>query len=99
MSHLETLEQQRDELNRQAQELQRGINLKEYQMTTEVQVNTYPAQTIATWRTATTYETVFTHQQPGEEATRRPRPHHPTAIQRTIERHGPEDRYLAAVGA
>ena len=61
MSHLETLEQQRDELNRQAQELQRRINLKEYVMNTEVTVKTQPAQTVAAWRTATTYSEIFSH--------------------------------------
>ncbi len=61
MSHLETLEQQRDELNRQALELRRRINLKEYQMTTEVSVRNQPAQTVAAWRTETTFSTIFNH--------------------------------------
>ena len=61
MSHLETLEQQRDELNRQALELQRRIDLKEYVMTNEVTVSTQPAQTVAAWRTTTTYSKIFTH--------------------------------------
>jgi len=61
MSHLETLEQQRDELNRQALELQRRINLKEYIMTTDVHVTQHPAQTVVTWRTNTTYSEIFTH--------------------------------------
>jgi len=61
MSHLETLEQQRDELNRQAQELQRRIDLKEYTMTTEIAVQSHPAQIVASWRTVTTYADIFTH--------------------------------------
>ena len=61
MSHLETLESQRDELNRQAQELQRRINLKEFQMTTDVTIKSQDATAVATWRTPTTYEQVFTH--------------------------------------
>lgn len=61
MSHLQSLEQQRDELNRQAQELQRRIDLKEYLMTTEVTVKSSPAQTAAAWRTQTTYSKIFEH--------------------------------------
>jgi len=61
MSHLETLERQRDELNRQALELQRRINLKEYAMNTEVTVKTNAAQTVASWRTKTTYDGIFNH--------------------------------------
>ncbi len=61
MSHLESLQQQRDELNRQAQELQRRIDLKEYVMTQEISIKTHPAQTVAWWRTPTTYSAVFTH--------------------------------------
>lgn len=59
-SHLVTLESQRDELQRKVTELQRRINLKEFVMTTEVTVKTYPAQTAATWRTETTYADIFT---------------------------------------
>ena len=61
MSHLELLEQQRDELNRQAQELQRRIDLKEYLMNTDVTVKTHPAQMVAAWRTVTTYSEIFSH--------------------------------------
>ena len=61
MSHLESLQQQRDEIDRQAQELQRRIDLKEYVMTAEVTVQSHPAMTVASWRTATTYAEVFEH--------------------------------------
>jgi effector-binding domain-containing protein len=61
MSHLESLEQQRDELNRQALELQRRIDLKDYLMNTEVIVKPTPAQTVAFWRTETTYDQIFGH--------------------------------------
>lgn len=61
MSHLETLEQQRDELNRQALELQRRIDLKEYIMTLDITITTQPALTVATWRTITTYSDIFEH--------------------------------------
>ena len=61
MSHLESLEQQRNELNRQALELRRRINLKEYAMTTEVTVKSHPAQIAAAWRTTTTYSDIFNH--------------------------------------
>jgi len=59
MSHLESLEAQRDELNRQAQELQRRIDLKEFIMTNEITVREHPAQLVASWRTTTTYADVF----------------------------------------
>lgn len=59
MSHLESLERQRDELHRQAQELQRRINLKEYAMNTQATIKSHPAQTVASWRTKTTYDRIF----------------------------------------
>ncbi len=59
MSHLESLEHQRDELNRQAQELQRRINLKEYAMNTQAIIKNHPAQTVASWRTKTTHDRIF----------------------------------------
>lgn len=61
MAHLESLEQQRDELNRQAQELQRRIDLKEYLMSSEVTIKSHPAQTVAAWRTPTTHTDIFGH--------------------------------------
>lgn len=59
MSHLEALEHQRDELNRKAQQLQRRINLKEYDMTTLVTMKPLTAVTAATYRTTTTHIEVF----------------------------------------
>lgn len=61
MSHLQTLEQQRDELDRQAQELQRRIELKEYALNTEVTIKDHPVQTVAAWRTPTSHRTIFEH--------------------------------------
>lgn len=61
MSHLESLQQQRDELNRQALELQRRINLKDYQMSADVLIKFHDPQTVASWRTVTTYDEIFTH--------------------------------------
>ncbi len=61
MSHLESLEHQRDELTRQASELRRRIDQKEYVMSTEVTVRNHPAMTAASWRTETTYATIFEH--------------------------------------
>ncbi len=59
MSHLEALEHQRDELNRKAQQLQRRINLKEYDMSTHVTMKPLAALTAATYRTTTTHIEVF----------------------------------------
>lgn len=60
-SHLKSLERQREEIDRKAQELQRRINLREYRMNTEVTVKNQGAQTVAAWRTDTTYEQIFDH--------------------------------------
>lgn len=60
MSHLESLEHQRDELIRQASELRRRIDQKEYVMSTEITVQDHPALTAAIWRTETTYSKIFT---------------------------------------
>ncbi len=59
MSHLAALEYQRDELTKQAHELQRRINLKEFVMSTEVIVKQAPALTAALWRTPTTHTEIF----------------------------------------
>lgn len=59
MSHLEALEQQRDELTRKAQQLQRRINLKEYDMSTDVTMKPLAPITAAAYRTKTTHIEVF----------------------------------------
>ncbi|NOX31403.1 MAG: MerR family transcriptional regulator [Actinobacteria bacterium] len=61
MSHLAALNQERDEINRQAQELQRRINLKEFIMTRDITVKSNPAQIAAAWRTETTHSEIFDH--------------------------------------
>ena len=59
MSHLISLERQRDEFDRMAQQLQRRIKLKEYTMSTTVTIKTNPAITAIAHRTATTYAEIF----------------------------------------
>ncbi len=61
MSQLETLEAERDEINRKALHLQRLIATKEYVMSSEVIFKTIPAQTAAAYRTETTYDKIFAH--------------------------------------
>jgi len=60
MSHLAELQQQRDELDRKAQQLRRQIDTKEFVMSTDVIVKTHPAITAIGFRTRTTHEAVFT---------------------------------------
>lgn len=60
MSHLAALEEQREEIQRKAQELKRRIQTKEYVMSTEVTVKTNPEITALSHRTETTYSKIFT---------------------------------------
>ena len=60
MSHLATLEHQRDEFDQMAQQLRRRIDLKEYVMSSEVTVETSPALIAAACRTKTTQTEIFT---------------------------------------
>jgi len=55
MSHLASLENQRDELNLKAQQLQRRISRKEYVMSTKVTTKVTPTITAVAHRRATTY--------------------------------------------
>ncbi|MGH1492043.1 MAG: MerR family transcriptional regulator [Acidimicrobiales bacterium] len=59
-SHLATLEDQRDELNRKAQELQRRISLKEYVMSSQIATKSHPEIVAIGYRTETTHVDVFT---------------------------------------
>ncbi len=59
-SHLATLQDQRDELDRMALELQRRISLKEYTMSTQITMKSHPPITAVGYRTATTHVEVFT---------------------------------------
>ena len=59
-SHLAELEHQRDELDRMAQELQRRIQTKEYEMSTTVSIKANPTITALSHRTVTTYRQIFT---------------------------------------
>jgi DNA-binding transcriptional MerR regulator len=58
--HLAALTDQRDEYDRKLQDLQRLIARREFVMTSTVIVKQIPAQLVATFRTATTHQTVFT---------------------------------------
>ena len=58
-SHLAALEEQRDEIERKAQELKRRIQTKEYVMSTEVTLKTNPTITALAHRTETTYSEIF----------------------------------------
>ena len=63
-SHLATLQDQRDELDRQAQELQRRISLKEYNLfaqptSTQITTKTHPPINAVGYRTETTHIEVF----------------------------------------
>ena len=57
--HLATLTGQRDELDQKLRALQRLISRKEFVMSETVTVKTIPAQLSATFRTATTQDSVF----------------------------------------
>lgn len=59
MSHLEALEDQRNELDRMAQQLRRRINRKEYTMSNTIALRSNPTVTVAAHRTVTTYAQIF----------------------------------------
>ena len=59
MSHLSSLQQQRDEFERKAQQLRLRINQKEFTMSTTVTVKTHPAITAIGHRTDTSYAEIF----------------------------------------
>ena len=59
MSHLASLEEQRDALDQQARELQRRINTKEYVMSTTVSIKHYDEIQASAHRTPTTYRSIF----------------------------------------
>lgn len=59
MSHLTTLENQRDEFDRMAQQLRDRIQRKEFTMSTEITVTTLPALVVAMHRTKTTHTEIF----------------------------------------
>lgn len=60
MSHLAALEEQRDEIQRKAQELKRRIETKEFIMSTDVTVKNNPNITALAHRTETTFSRIFT---------------------------------------
>lgn len=59
MSHLDALEQQRNEIDRMAQTLRHRIHLKEYVMSNDITVKSIPAVVVAAHRTPTTHVEVF----------------------------------------
>lgn len=59
LSHLAALEEQRDELERKAQELKQRIGRKEYALSTDVTLKVNPAIVAIGWRTQTTHIEIF----------------------------------------
>ena len=59
ISHLETLEAKRDEIDQMAAQLRRRINTKEFVMSAEITLKYNPASTVAAYRTETTFSEIF----------------------------------------